>query len=57
MTRSPKSRYRNMTREIAAEIRRKYFAREANQRQLAEQYGIRQGSVSRIVSGLSWGAA
>jgi len=43
-----------MTPEKAAEIRRAYFNREANQRELAEQYGIRQNSVSRIVSGLSW---
>lgn len=43
-----------MTREKAEEIRRRYFAREANQRQLAREYGIKQNSVSRIVSGLVW---
>ena len=51
---SPKSRYRHMTPEIADEIRRRYFAREATQADLGRQYGIRQHSVSRIVSGLSW---
>jgi DNA-binding transcriptional regulator LsrR (DeoR family) len=49
-----KSRYRHMTREKAHEIRRRYFAREATQAQLAAEFGIRQGSVSRIVSGQSW---
>jgi DNA-binding transcriptional regulator LsrR (DeoR family) len=43
-----------MTPEKADEIRRAYFAREANQPQLARRYGITQHSVSRIVSGLSW---
>lgn len=50
----PKRFYGTMTREKAQEIRRAYFAREANQRELAERYGIRQNSVSRIVSGQSW---
>ena len=51
---APRSRYRHMTPAKAAEIRRKYFAREAKQAELAREYGIRQNSVSRIVSGLSW---
>lgn len=51
---NPKSRYRRMTREIAAEIRRAYLAREAKQRDLAARYGITQGNVSRIVSGQVW---
>ena len=50
----PKSYYRNMTPERAEEIRSAYFSREANQRQLAERYGVRQNTVSRIVSGQSW---
>lgn len=50
----PKSSYRNMNRAKADEIRRAYFAREANQRQLGERYGIAQNSVSRIVSGQVW---
>lgn len=43
-----------MTREKASEIRRAYFAREANQRQLGERFGIAQHSVSRIISGQVW---
>jgi DNA-binding transcriptional regulator LsrR (DeoR family) len=43
-----------MTQAIANEIRRAYFAREAKQRELAERYGIRQHSVSRIISGQVW---
>ena len=50
----PKSRYRNMDRGKAAEIRRAYFSREAKQKELAERYGIRQNTVSRIISGLVW---
>jgi DNA-binding transcriptional regulator LsrR (DeoR family) len=50
----PKSRYRHMDRAKASEIRRRYFAREATQAQLAAEYGIRQGSVSRIISGQVW---
>lgn len=52
--RGPATRYRNMTREKADEIRRAYFAREKNQRELAEEHGIRQNTVSRIVSGMVW---
>ena len=51
---APRSYYRHMTPAKAAEIRRRYFAREAKQAELAREYGIRQHSVSRIVSGLSW---
>ena len=52
--RRPKSRYRCMDADKAAEIRRAYFAREANQAELARRYGIAQNTVSRIVSGLVW---
>jgi DNA-binding transcriptional regulator LsrR (DeoR family) len=50
----PKSFYRKMSRPQAHEIRRRYFAREATQAQLARLYGISQGNVSRIVSGQVW---
>ena len=50
----PKRYYRHMTLEKAEAMRRAYFAREANQRELAERYGVRQNTVSRIISGLSW---
>ncbi len=51
---SPKRRYRHMTPEKAQEIRRRYFRREATQRELAEEYRLAQSSVSRIVSGQVW---
>ena len=54
MRHSPKSRYRNMDRAKAAEVRRAYFAREATQTQIAERFGIKQGTVSRIISGQVW---
>ncbi len=50
----PKTRYRSMTPERAAEIRRAYLAREAKQGELARAYGIAQSSVSRIVAGRVW---
>jgi DNA-binding transcriptional regulator LsrR (DeoR family) len=50
----PKRHYRQMTREKAHEIRRRYFAREANQPQLAREFGVRQNTISRIVSGQVW---
>ena len=50
----PKRFYRSMTKEKAQVIRRRYFSREATQAQLAEEYGLRQGSISRIVSGMVW---
>jgi len=51
---SPKSHYRHMNRAVAEEMRRRYFARQANQPQLAREYGVRQNTVSRIVSGITW---
>jgi len=50
----PKRWYRNMNPAIAAQIRRRYFRREATQSQLAAEYNIRQNTVSRIVSGQVW---
>jgi DNA-binding transcriptional regulator LsrR (DeoR family) len=50
----PATRYLDMTREKAEEIRRAYFAGRVTQTQIAERYGIRQGTVSRIVSGQVW---
>lgn len=54
MSHRPKSFYRSMTREKAQEIRRLYFSRQKNQRELGEMFGITQHSVSRIISGLVW---
>lgn len=50
----PKSYYRHMTREKADEIRRLYFTGKGTQKQIAEKFGIRQHSVSRIISGQVW---
>lgn len=43
-----------MTPERAAEIRRRYFARQAKQAELAREFGLAQSSVSRIVSQQVW---
>lgn len=50
----PKSFFRHMTPEKAAEIRRQYFAGGITQVELARQYNLAQGSISRIVSGHVW---
>ena len=50
----PKSHYRHMTRAKAQEIRRAYFAREAKQAELAAKYGVKQNTISRIVSEQVW---
>ena len=52
--RRPKSHYRHMTRARAEAIRAAYFRREAKQAELAAIYGVRQNTISRIVSGLVW---
>ena len=49
-----KRHYRNMTRQIADQIRDLYFSRWFRQHEIAEIYGIKQNSVSRIVSGQVW---
>ena len=50
----PKSYYRNMTSQKAEQIRRLYFKERLKQREIAEQFGIKQNTVSRIVSNLTW---
>ena len=49
-----KSHYRNMTPLKAELIRVLYFSRILKQVEIAELFGIRQSSVSRIVSGRVW---
>ncbi len=51
---APKKSYRHMTRDTAKQIRDLYFSRWFKQHEIAELYGIRQNSVSRIVSGQVW---
>jgi len=46
--------YRDMTPAKAEEVRRLYFDERMKQTEIAERFGIRQASVSRIVSGLVW---
>jgi predicted DNA-binding protein (UPF0251 family) len=48
-----KSHYRHMDRSKAEAIRRN-FRREAKQAELAARYGVKQHTISRIVSGLVW---
>jgi predicted XRE-type DNA-binding protein len=50
-----KRHYRHMNRQLAEQIRDLYFSRWFKQREIADLYGIRQHSVSRIVSGRVWG--
>ena len=52
--RAPKRFYGDMTFEKAEQMRHLYFTRQKKQAELGRIYGIRQGSVSRILSGLSW---
>lgn len=49
-----KSHYKHMNLDKAEEIRAMYFKDRKKQREIAERYGLTQGSVSRIISGRSW---
>ena len=46
--------YKTVDPEKAETIRSLYFSRQKKQAELAEMFGLRQGSVSRIVSGKVW---
>lgn len=46
--------YRNMTPLAAKTIRDLYFTGRMKQKDIARMFNIRQGSVSRIISGQSW---
>jgi DNA-binding transcriptional regulator LsrR (DeoR family) len=50
----PKSKYRHMNPLAARVIRDLYFVGKLKQRELARMFGLRQHSVSRIVSGQVW---
>jgi hypothetical protein len=43
-----------MNHTVAAMIRELYFSRRMKQAELGQLFRIRQGSVSRIVSGQTW---
>jgi DNA-binding transcriptional regulator LsrR (DeoR family) len=51
----PKHHYRQITREKAHEIRRRYFAREANQPQLAKEFGVHVRTVEAALCRRNWG--
>lgn len=50
----PKRHYRGMNRAKAEDVRFLYFTRRLKQREIAEIHGIKQNTVSRIVSGMVW---
>lgn len=50
----PKSHYRHMNYELAQRIRELYFKEHLKQTQIAAMHGIRQNTVSRIVSDQVW---
>jgi len=50
----PKSHYRQCSPLVAKAARDLYFIGRLKQREIGKMFGLRQGSVSRIVSGLTW---
>jgi transcriptional regulator with XRE-family HTH domain len=51
---TPKQNYRGMNHERAQKIRELYLQRAATQKQLAERFGVSQGTISKIVSDQVW---
>lgn len=51
---TPKQNYRGMNQERAQKIRELYLQRAATQKQLAERFGVSQGTISKIVSDQVW---
>ena len=47
-------RPRKLSRATAAIIRRKYFARQNTQKELALEFNCAQNTISRVVSGQIW---
>lgn len=52
--RGPAKRYRHMSARAASVIRDLYFVGKLKQHEIGRMFGIRQNSVSRIVSGQVW---
>lgn len=50
-----KSRYRNMDHAKAEQMRELYFKDRFKQREIAAMFDVTQGTVSRVISGHSWG--
>ena len=53
---TPKQNYRGMNQERAQKIRELYLQRAATQKQLAERFGVSQGTIRKIVSDQVWTA-
>ena len=51
---TPKQNYRGMNQERAQKIRELYLQRAATQKQLAERFGVSQGTISKIISDQVW---
>lgn len=54
MSHRPKRFYRNSSPKVAEVIRDLYFIGRLKQREIGRMFGLRQSSVSRIVSGAVW---
>ena len=50
----PKTHYRHSCPRIAREIRDLYFKARFRQTELARLYGLAQGTVSKMISGITW---
>lgn len=50
----PKSRYRHMTPAAAKVMRELYFVGKLKQHEIGRMFGVKQNTVSRIISGLVW---
>lgn len=51
---TPKRKYLHMTHEKAEAIRKLYYSRQMKQVELAELFGVRQCTISRIISYQVW---
>lgn len=54
MTRRPKRFYRSSSPTMARAVRELYFVGRLKQREIGRMFGLRQNSVSRIVSRQVW---
>jgi predicted transcriptional regulator len=52
----PKRHYRQSSPLVARAARELYFVGRLKQHEIGRMFGLRQGSVSKIVSGQTWGA-
>lgn len=53
----PKRYYRQSSPLMARAVRDLYFVGRLKQWEIGKMFGLRQNSVSRIVSGQTWGAS